>query len=192
VFDLFARGDFGLERSPAGLGIGLTLVKRIAELHGGRAEAASDGPGRGSTFTVTLPRIDAAQAQRPERDGKRNESLRPRRILIIEDNDDARDSLHAFLAESGHEIYEAVDGPTGVEKALEVQPDVVLIDLGLPGLDGYEVAARIRSTSACSAAILIALTGYGQSEYRARAESAGFHGYLIKPVDTTELEKLIP
>jgi PAS domain S-box-containing protein len=192
VFDLFARGDFGLERSPAGLGIGLTLVKRIAELHGGRAEAASDGPGRGSTFTVTLPRIDAAQAQRPERDGKRNESLRPRRILIIEDNDDARDSLHAFLAESGHEIYEAVDGPTGVEKALEVQPDVVLIDLGLPGLEGYEVAARIRSTSACSAAILIALTGYGQSEYRARAESAGFHGYLIKPVDTTELEKLIP
>ena len=192
VFDLFARGDFGLQRSPAGLGIGLTLVKRIAELHGGRAEAASDGPGRGSTFTVTLPRIDAAQAQHPEPDDKLNGPFRPRRILIIEDNDDARDSLHAFLAESGHEIHEAVDGPAGVEKALEVQPDVVLIDLGLPGLDGYEVANRIRLAPACNAAVLIALTGYAQSEYRARAVSAGFHGYLIKPIDTTELEKLIP
>jgi CheY-like chemotaxis protein len=190
VFDLFARGDFGLQRSPAGLGIGLTLVKRIAELHGGRAEAASEGPGRGSTFTVTLPRIDAAQAKPPELDSKRNESAR-RRILIIEDNDDARGSLHAFLAESGHEIYEAVDSPTGVEKALEVQPDIVLIDLGLPGVDGYEVAIRIRSMPACSAAILIAVTGYGQSEYRAKAVSAGFNGYLVKPLDATELEKLI-
>jgi CheY-like chemotaxis protein len=190
VFDLFARGDFGLQRSPAGLGIGLTLVKRIAELHGGRAEAASEGPGCGSTFTVTLPRIDAAQAKPPELDSKRNESAR-RRILIIEDNDDARGSLHAFLAESGHEIYEAVDGPTGVEKALEVQPDIVLIDLGLPGVDGYEVAIRIRSMPACSAAILIAVTGYGQSEYRAKAVSAGFNGYLVKPLDATELEKLI-
>jgi CheY-like chemotaxis protein len=173
------------------LGIALTLVKRIAELHGGRAEAASDGPGRGSTFTVILPRIDAAQAHCAERDDKRNEPFRPRRILIIEDNNDARDSLHAFLAESGHEIYEAVDGPTGIEKTLQVQPDIVLIDLGLPGLDGYEVAARIRSMPACSATILIAVTGYGQSEYRAKAVSAGFHGYLVKPLDTTELEKLI-
>jgi len=105
--------------------------------------------------------------------------------------DDARDSLHAFLAEAGHEIYEAVDGPTGIEKALHFEPDVVLIDLGLPGVDGYEVAARIRSVPACSAAILIAVTGYGQSEYRARAVSAGFHGYLVKPLDTAELEKLI-
>jgi PAS domain S-box-containing protein len=191
VFELFARGDFGLQRSPAGLGIGLTLVKRIAELHGGRAEVASEGPGRGSTFTVTLPRIVAPQAQRLERDDNSHESVDPRRILLIEDHDDARETLRELLEKSGHEVYEAVDGPAGVEKALEVQPDVVVIDLGLPGLDGYQVAARIRSTSACKATRLIALTGYAQSEYRVRAETAGFHGYLVKPVDTGALRKLI-
>jgi two-component system, sensor histidine kinase len=191
VFKLFARGDFGLQRSPAGLGIGLTLVKRIAELHGGRAEVASDGPGRGSTFAVMLPQMATPQAQRPERDGKSDESVDPRRILLIEDDDDARESLRMLLEKSGHEVYEAVDGPAGVEKALEVQPDVVVIDVGLPGLDGYEVAARIRSASACRATRLIAVTGYAQSEYRARAEIAGFNEYLVKPVDTGALQKLI-
>jgi PAS domain S-box-containing protein len=196
VFELFARGDFGLQRSPAGLGIGLTLVKRIAELHGGRAEVASDGPGRGSTFTVTLPQIATPQAQRFERDGKSDESVDPCRILLIEDDDDSRESLRELLEQSGHEVYEAIDGPAGVEKALEVQPDVVVIDLGLPGLDGYEVATRIRSASACRATAcratrLIAVTGYAQSEYRTRAEIAGFHGYLVKPVNTAALQKLI-
>src|SRR5262249_23214287 len=111
VFDLFTRGEFGLEPAPAGLGIGLTLVKRIAELHGGRAEAASDGPGRGSTFTVRLPRIAAPQAQSQEGDGEHHKSIEGRRILLIEDNDDARDSLRVLLEASGHEVYEAVDGP---------------------------------------------------------------------------------
>jgi CheY-like chemotaxis protein len=114
-----------------------------------------------------------------------------RRILLIEDNDDARESLRTLLEALGHEIYEASDGPAGVGKALEVQPDVIVIDLGLPELDGYEVAARIRSLSACSAAILIALTGYAQSEYRTRAETVGFNGYIVKPVDCGALEKLI-
>jgi PAS domain S-box-containing protein len=190
VFDLFARGDFGLERSPAGLGIGLTLVKRITELHGGRVEVASDGLGHGSTFTVRLPRIVAPETH-ARGDVEPDLPIRPRRILLVEDHDDSRQSLRELLEMSGHEMYEAADGAAGVAKAAEVHPDVVLIDLGLPGLDGYQVATQIRSTPACSAAVLIALTGYGQSEYRAKAEMAGFNGYLVKPVDPNELEKLI-
>jgi PAS domain S-box-containing protein len=190
VFDLFTRGEFGLGRSPAGLGIGLTLVQRIAELHGGRAVAASDGPGRGSTFTVRLPRVAAPRPRTEDHDGL-NQSIGPRRILLIEDNDDARESMRVLLEISGHEVYAVSDGLAGVEKALEVKPGVILIDLGLPGLDGYEVAARIRSAPACRAAILIALTGYGQSNYRTKAENAGFHGYVVKPVDMATLERLI-
>jgi PAS domain S-box-containing protein len=191
VFDLFARGEFGLYRSPAGLGIGLTLIKRIAELHGGRADAASDGPGLGSTFTVRLPRVAAPRARCLEPDGERDESIGPYRILLIEDNADARTSLRILLQKAGHEIYEAADGPAGVAKALEVLPDIALIDLGLPGLDGYGVAARIRSAPGCSTTKLIALTGYAHGEYRARAQMAGFHGYLLKPVDPRDLGKFI-
>jgi PAS domain S-box-containing protein len=191
IFELFARGEFGLQRSPAGLGIGLTLVQRITELHGGRAEAASDGPARGSTFTVSLPSIAAPQAYGPEEDGKLNQAVTPRRILLIEDNADAREALALLLKAWGHEVYTAVDGPGGIEKALVVKPEFALIDLGLPGLDGYQVAARIRAAPACSATKLIALTGYAQTEYRARAQTAGFHGYLIKPVDPHELAQFI-
>jgi PAS domain S-box-containing protein len=192
VFDLFARGEFGLQRSPAGLGIGLTLVKRITELHGGQVGVTSDGPGRGSTFAISLPRITAPQTLLSEQGMDANKSVvRPRRILLIEDNDDARQMLCALLEASGHQIHEARDGRSGVEMALEVRPDIILVDLGLPELDGYEVAARIRSEPACRDIILIALTGYAQSEYRARAKREGFHGYLIKPIDTVELEKII-
>jgi PAS domain S-box-containing protein len=191
IFELFARGEFGLQRSPAGLGIGLTLVRRIAELHGGRAEAASDGPGLGSTFTVRLPRIAEPPAQGRKVHSKSNEPVAPRRILLIEDNTDARESLRLLLESLGHQVYEAVDGVCGIEKALELKPDIVLIDLGLPGLDGYQIAARIRAEPVCRAGKLIAVTGYAQAEYRARALVAGFQGYLTKPVDAGVLEKLI-
>ncbi len=191
VFDLFAHGELGLQGSPGGLGIGLTLVKRIAELHGGTVEAASDGLGRGSRFRVTLPRIATPQPQRIESGDQPDEPIRPHRILVIEDNDDARESLSTWLEASGHEIFQAADGPSGVDKAVEVQPDIVLIDLGLPGLDGYEVADRIRSPPRCSAATLIALTGYGLGEYQAKAAGVGFNYYLVKPIDTVQLEKLI-
>jgi len=125
-----------------------------------------------------------------ESHSKSPESSAKRRVLIVEDNDDVRDSLRALLEQSGHELYEAVDGPSGVERALEVRPDVVLIDLGLPGMDGYAVANSIRSAPGYSA-VLVAITGYGQSEYRARATDAGFQAYLLKPVDPAELEKII-
>jgi CheY-like chemotaxis protein len=145
---------------------------------------------RGSTFTVRLPRIAAPQTL-TEDHGRRYQSIGPCRILLIEDNDDARESLRLLLEVSGHEVYAVGDGLAGVEKALEVKPAVVLIDLGLPGLDGYEVAARIRSAPACRAAVLIALTGYGQSDYRTRGENAGFHAYVVKPVDMAALERVI-
>jgi PAS domain S-box-containing protein len=190
IFDLFARGEFGLQRSPAGLGIGLTLVQRIAELHGGRAEAASDGPGRGSTFTVGLPIIAAPQACGAE-PVEPNEPVLPRRILLIEDNADARESLRLLLETLGHQVFEANDGPAGVKEALAVKPEFVLIDLGLPGFDGYEVAARIRAAPACNASKLIALTGYAQNEFRRRAQLAGFHDYLTKPVDADTLVKAL-
>jgi PAS domain S-box-containing protein len=191
VFDLFARGELGLHRSPGGLGIGLTLVKQIAELHGGHATAASDGPGRGSTFTVELPCIAAPETSSSQLKGKPKDSVRPCRILLIEDNDDARATLRDLLEASGHELYEAGDGPGGVEKAFAIKPDVALVDLGLPGFDGYETASRIRSAPECTHVVLIALTGYGQDEYRRKGDLAGFHGYLVKPVDVDELEKVI-
>ena len=191
VFDLFARGELGLERSPGGLGIGLTLVKRIAELHGGHAMAASDGPCTGSTFTVELPRIASPAIFHTVSSGQPENAVRPCRILIIEDHADARESLRVLTETSGHRVYEAADGPDAVRKAVETRPDIALIDLGLPGFDGYEVAKRIHSAPECGHTILIALTGYGQDEYRKKGELVGFHSYLVKPVDIDELNRLI-
>jgi CheY-like chemotaxis protein len=169
----------------------LTLAKHIAELHQGQIEAASEGSGHGSTFTVTLPRIPDPPEQTRKDDGKPHETVVPRRILLIEDNADARESLRLLLEGSGHQVYEAEDGLRGVKKVLNLKPDVVLIDLGLPGLDGYEVATRIREIPICCSIKLIAITGYAHSEYRARALAVGFQGYLTKPLDTRSLEKAI-
>src|SRR6185503_18395629 len=141
VFDLFVQGDHSLDRAEGGLGIGLTLVRRIVELHSGSVTAASDGVGRGSRFTVRLP-VTAAAPPTP--------AFRPsagtgtRRILVIEDNDDAREMLTQLVRGLGHEAHEASDGVSGVEAALRLLPDVTLVDIGLPGVDGYEVAQRIR------------------------------------------------
>jgi CheY-like chemotaxis protein len=189
IFDLFARGEVGLARSPGGLGIGLFLVKRLAELHGGSVEALSDGPGCGSTFVVRLRQMAAPAA--PENHG-RARPLRagaPRRILIVEDNADARESLRELLEHRCHEVFEAEDGPSGIEVALRVRPDLALIDIGLPGFDGFEVARQLRSNFADSSITLIAMSGYTQSKHRRSAEAAGFDGYLVKPVDTDELAR---
>jgi CheY-like chemotaxis protein len=157
------------------------LAKRIAELHDGRASVVSDGPGCGSTFTVELPQIAALETSSVMLDGKPKNPIRPRRVLLIEDNDDARATLRALLEASGDELYEASDGPGGVEKALAIKPDVVLVDLRLPSFDGYEVASRIYSAPERIHTVLIALTGYGQDEYRRKSNLARFHGYLVKP-----------
>jgi signal transduction histidine kinase/ActR/RegA family two-component response regulator len=190
VFELFVQGDRPSDRQPGGLGLGLTLVRHLSELHGGTVEAHSDGRGRGSTFTVLIPRIERVQ-EKTARPIAPARSQRRRRILIVEDNTDAREALREALEMAGHKIFEAGSGASGVESALANRPDVALIDIGLPGFDGYEVARRIRSASEAQGMRLIALTGYGSPEDRQKAEKAGFDTHLVKPLDFDELTGLL-
>jgi len=190
VFDLFVQGDGGVHRPHGGLGIGLALVRRLVELHHGAVMAESAGPGEGSTFTVRLPAI-APPAPAPSAPGAReSKPVRPLRILVVEDNEDAREMLQVLLRLNGHETDGAASGTDGVARALETRPDVAIVDLGLPGLDGYEVAARIRA-GAGSAVRLIALTGYGQDEDRHRTRAAGFDAHLVKPVEMQRLSQVL-
>ena len=190
VFELFVQGDRPSDRQPGGLGLGLTLVRHLSELHGGTVEAHSDGRGRGATFTVLIPRIERVQ-EKTARPIAPARPQRRRRILIVEDNNDAREALREALEMAGHKIFEAGSGASGVESALANRPDVALIDIGLPGFDGYEVARRIRSASEAQGMRLIALTGYGSPEDRQKAEQAGFDTHLVKPLDFDELTGLL-
>jgi signal transduction histidine kinase len=190
VFEPFVQGERDMERAQGGLGIGLTLVRRLAELHGGSVHAASDGPGRGCTFTVRLPAMARpASLTAPASNG--NASPTGLRILLIEDNDDSREMMRHLLHLSGHDVHEASDGVSGVATALEIAPDVAIIDVGLPGLSGFEVAARLRRTPEGRQISLVALTGYGQPEDRARALNAGFDAFLVKPVEPEELQRAL-
>lgn len=192
VFDLFVQGERTLERGGGGLGIGLTLVRRLADLHGGTVDAASEGVGKGATFTLTLPLIEkpsAAVATKPIPLRRARESRR--RILIVEDNIDNREMLRTALGLLGHTVFAAPDGPTALAMANAEKPDVALIDIGLPGMSGYEVAKRIRRMPALRHVHLVALTGYEQSEHRAQTRDAGFDAHLIKPVKQSELEAVL-
>jgi signal transduction histidine kinase/CheY-like chemotaxis protein len=190
VFDLFVQGDRSLDRTEGGLGIGLTLVRRLAELHGGSVRMHSDGAGLGSEFTVRLPAIEAVAAAPGAApiEQARSES---RHILIVEDNADARDTLQMILEMDGHRVETAADGPSGLEKALALQPELALIDVGLPGMDGYEVARRIRASHGMRRPFLVALTGYGAPEDRERALEAGFDSHVVKPVDDRTLADIL-
>ena len=190
IFDLFVQGHREPDRAQGGMGVGLTLVRRLTDLHGGEVDVASDGSGRGSVFTVRLPLAAAPQAAATSSRPSTTEAVR-RRVLTIEDYADARDSLRSLLELSGHEVREAADGPTGVELALRLRPDVVLIDIGLPGLDGYSVARRIRSGPQGHLMVLAAVTGYGQPDDRRRAQEAGFDALLVKPVDLDQLTEIL-
>ena len=189
MFELFVQGARGLDRAAGGLGVGLALVKRLTEMHGGTVSAGSAGPGAGTTFTVRLPAVlpRAAQAAAPEAPPR----VEPRRVLIVEDNDDARQMLHEALAFSGHEVREARDGASGLALAAEARPDVALIDIGLPDLDGYEVARRLRASPGGRRMGLIAITGYGQAEDQRRAYEAGFDAHLTKPVAPERLKQVM-
>ncbi len=191
IFDLFVQGERSLDRSQGGLGIGLTLVRRLVELHGGSVRAASDGTGMGSTFTVHLPAISAPNAIQREQIPMTSAPSTPRRVLVVEDNDDMRETLGILLTQDGHEVHLAKDGPSGLKAALTFQPDVGLLDLGLPGFDGYALARSIRAHDEGKQIYLIALTGYGQPQDRLRSKEAGFDELVVKPLDVNQLTLLI-
>jgi PAS domain S-box-containing protein len=184
IFDLFVQGEQAAERAQGGLGIGLTLVRRLVELHGGRVEAASAGAGTGSTFTVSFPRLPAP---RPPAGDPRRRRVPPQRTLVVEDNDDAREMLRTLLQLDGHVVWEAANGIAGLAAALEHRPDVAVIDIGLPEMDGYEMARKLRASESLKHVKLIALTGYGQADDARRAHEAGFDLHVVKPVDPERL-----
>lgn len=190
LFSPFAQQeDTGLDRSKGGLGLGLALVKGLVELHGGEVAVTSEGPGKGAEFTVRLPLdMDGAETPREER---RAEAPAQRRVLVIEDNVDAAESMRDALAFRGHEIEVAYDGPTGIAKARRFRPDVVFCDIGLPGMDGYEVARILRSDEALKNVFLVALTGYAQPDDVRQAAEAGFDRHLAKPPRFRALEELL-
>ncbi len=187
IFEMFVQGSRSIDRAQGGLGIGLTLVRSLVELHGGTVEAVSAGLDRGSVFTVRLPRV--AMTVSPEATAT---PVIPagRRVLIVEDNDDAREMLRLLLEHQGHEVFEAADGAEAIRLVSHVHPELAFIDLGLPLVDGYEVARHIRR-QADQPRRLIALTGYGQPEDRQRSLQAGFDEHVVKPVDPLRLAEII-
>jgi signal transduction histidine kinase len=186
VFDAFAQADRALDRAEGGIGLGLALVRSVVQLHGGAVEASSEGPGRGSSFLVRIPRIETQPVARAS--GPR---LEPRscgkRVVVVEDSADIRELLVDMLAEDGHDVSCADDGPHGLEEILRVTPDVAFVDVGLPGFDGFELARRARASG--STARLVAVTGYGQPEDRRHAFDAGFDDHLTKPVGESDLQR---
>ena len=180
VFEVFVQGEQSLDRRQGGLGLGLTIAKRIVEMQGGSLVAASDGPGRGSEFVLELPALaDPAADSAPAvlaYEGTR------RRILLVDDNADALEALQRIIEIMGHDVAVATDGESALEVAARFRPELVALDIGLPGIDGYEAARRMRALPGLSAAVLVALTGYGQHEDRERARAAGFDHHLLKPV----------
>lgn len=191
VFDLFAQGQRSIDRNASGLGIGLTLVKRLTELHGGTVTAVSDGLDRGSLFTLTLPAIDMPDQGLRQPPGPL-QIRELRKVLLIEDNEDARRSMLTVLRHYGYRAFEAADGSEGLATADELQPDAAIIDIGLPQYDGYEVAKRLRAGPGRGPdMLLIALSGYGGVDARQKAKDAGFDEYLIKPVSPRDLAELI-
>ena len=192
IFDLFVQGDHTLARSQGGLGIGLTLVKRLVEMHGGTVSAFSAGAGAGSEFIVRLPAIAAQDARDSDsRAGSDRAASSPRRVLVVDDNVDAAESIAKLLRLAGHQVECVYDGPRALEGAARSRPDVVVLDIGLPGMDGYEVARRLRTLPQFRSTALIALTGYGQDSDRESSRRAGFDHHLTKPVDPDVLERLI-
>jgi PAS domain S-box-containing protein len=192
VFDMFTQGDTSLERSLTGLGIGLTLVKTLTEMHGGTVAVSSDGVGRGSEFVVRLPIAVDADGRSTQPTATASVASTPLRILIVDDNRDSVDMLATLLKLTGHETFIAHDGLSAMDAATLCDPDVILLDIGLPGLNGYEVARRIRGQQRESRRpLLVALTGWGQGEDRRRSKEAGFDAHMVKPVDEGVLRRLL-
>jgi CheY-like chemotaxis protein len=189
LFDPFAQADASLDRGRGGLGLGLALVKGLVELHGGTVDAASDGPGRGTTVTLTLPLAPAAPEATPGEPPR--PPCPPRRVLLIEDNHDAAETLSELLTVEGHVVEVAYTGPEGLARARAFCPDIVLCDIGLPLLDGYQVARALRADPDLARTPLVALTGYARTEDMERARAAGFDAHLAKPPTVAELTRVL-
>jgi CheY-like chemotaxis protein len=179
VFELFVQSERTPDRSQGGLGIGLSVVKQLGEMHGGAVALASDGEGRGTTVTIRLPRIEAPAAVEP----RVAAAAAARRVLVVDDSTDAADSLAMLLELEGHQVSTAYSAAAALETAERLQPEIAFIDIGLPQMDGYEVARRLRASDRCRAIRLVALTGYGQPSDRDEARRAGFDHHLVKPAD---------
>jgi len=192
VFDLFTQGKRSLDRAQGGLGLGLTLVRSLVELHGGRVSVVSEGPGKGSEFTVVLPALEEERAaMAPMRRPPGAKSPHRSRVLVVDDNSDAADLLAEALRAEGHDVRVAFDGPQALLVAREFAPRVALLDIGLPVMDGYEVAHRLKTDPASAGIELVAISGYGQESDRRRSLEAGFKDHLVKPVELTEILKLL-
>lgn len=192
IFEMFSQVDRNMERAQGGLGIGLTLVRRLTEMHGGTVEVTSEGPGRGSEFTVRIPVLQEVQP------GSAGQAIGPgpvaaakRRILIVDDNRDAAESLGMMLRLMGNEVRTAHDGLAAVEVADAYRPEMILLDIGLPKLNGYDACRRIREQPWSNGTVIVALTGWGQEEDRRRSQEAGFDHHLVKPVEVDNLTKLL-
>ncbi len=192
IFDLFTQVDRSLDRSQGGLGIGLTLVRRLVELHQGSVQVVSAGPNQGSEFIVHLPLAQRVQPREPSANGKHNAPTPcpSCRILVVDDNVDAANSLAKLLQMSGHEVKVAYDGPTGIQTAKAMVPDLILLDIGLPGMDGFDVARHLRGEPALKNVPLVAVSGYAREEDRLRSQQAGFNSHLVKPLDPQILPAL--
>ncbi|WP_066334943.1 hybrid sensor histidine kinase/response regulator [Azohydromonas lata] len=193
VFELFEQGQRSLDRSQGGLGVGLTLVQRLVQLHHGTVHASSAGPGQGAEFVVQLPCLSGVGAPAPQPAPQADPAQAPAvcRVLVVDDNVDAADTVALFLRMEGHSVETAHSGPQAVERAKAFEPDVVLLDIGLPGMDGFEVAQRLRALPATRLSLVIALTGYGQKADQAHSRAAGFDHHLVKPADIAALAALI-
>lgn len=190
MFELFAQGDRSLARSEGGLGIGLTLVKKLVEMHGGTITAESAGLDQGSTFTIHLPAVTpkARVVAQPRVGG---ELARTSRVLVVDDNVDTVLGLSKLLTIQGHQVSAAYSGPEAIEAARASRPEFILLDIGLPGMDGYEVARRLRREESGRDAVIIAITGYGHDTDRHRSKESGFDHHLVKPLDHDLLVSLL-
>ena len=191
IFDMFVQGRTPIQRVGGGLGVGLALARRIAEMHGGTLEARSEGENKGSEFTLRLPLMEGSSEPAPTARAPAARPVAARRILVVDDNVDAAATLDMLLRSLGHETCVAYDGVRALRMAAEFKPDIVLLDIGMPGLDGYEVARRLRAQQPAKPFRIIAITGWGQPADREKSQQAGFDVHLVKPVDPQDLLRVL-
>jgi CheY-like chemotaxis protein len=191
IFEMFTQVDASLERAQGGLGIGLTIARHLVEMHGGTIRVASDGPGRGSTFTVHIPLAAAEPVPVPEVGPAAEAPPGSLRILVVDDNRDSAESLAVWLQLIGHEVRIAHSGPDALSAAASFAPELALLDIGMPGMNGYDLARSLRGGTGARCPVLVAMTGWGQEEDRRRSREAGFDEHLVKPLDPEKLQGLL-